>query len=112
MYVLRSSAFRDELCVLSVRTDALDIPGVVVSDRNAAAAYALFLPSGEGLRRIEAARVFARDWKQRRTPPFGDDEIALAIRNLSWLGWITVGASASLPVPDEFAVEQPPYSSS
>lgn len=40
-------------------------------------------------------------WKQRRRPPLKKEEIALAIRNLSMLGWLETKPSKNLPVPDE-----------
>ena len=41
------------------------------------------------------------DWKQRRRPPFNEEEVALAIRNLAALGRLNVKASADLPLPEE-----------
>ncbi|MBI3994609.1 MAG: macro domain-containing protein [Nitrospirae bacterium] len=40
-------------------------------------------------------------WKQKRRPPLNKDEVALAIRNLSMLGWLKVKPSADLPVKEE-----------
>ncbi|MBI3609804.1 MAG: macro domain-containing protein [Nitrospirae bacterium] len=40
-------------------------------------------------------------WKQKRRPPLNKDEVALAIRNLSMLGWLDVKPSADLPVKEE-----------
>jgi len=42
-----------------------------------------------------------REWKQRRRPPFEDEEIAEAIRNLNMLGWLEVSPSTDLPLGDE-----------
>lgn len=41
------------------------------------------------------------DWKQRRRPPFNEEEVALAIRNLAALGRLNVKASPDLPLPEE-----------
>jgi uncharacterized protein YwgA/O-acetyl-ADP-ribose deacetylase (regulator of RNase III) len=40
-------------------------------------------------------------WKSRRRPPLDEHEVALAIRNLSVLGWLDVKASADLPLSEE-----------
>jgi O-acetyl-ADP-ribose deacetylase (regulator of RNase III) len=40
-----------------------------------------------------------RQWKERRNPPLKDAELALAIRGLNALGWLSIPASDSLPVP-------------
>lgn len=40
-------------------------------------------------------------WKQKRRPPMYEVEVALAIRNLSMLGWLNVKASTDLPVTEE-----------
>jgi hypothetical protein len=51
-----------ELCVLRVRTDVLDLPSVVVSDRNAAAGIARFDPPSVGIAALDRASVFAQSW--------------------------------------------------
>lgn len=43
--------------------------------------------------------AYARQWKVRRQPPVTDQEFALAIRNLSALGWLDVLTSDDLPLP-------------
>ncbi|OPY65042.1 MAG: Macro domain protein [Syntrophorhabdus sp. PtaU1.Bin050] len=40
-------------------------------------------------------------WKQKRRPPIGKDEVASTIRNLAVLKWLDVTPSRDLPVPDE-----------
>jgi len=45
------------------------------------------------------------EWKQRRKPPFSEDEIATTIRNLNILGWLSVKGSNDLPVTEEVGVE-------
>jgi len=42
-----------------------------------------------------------RDWKQKRRPPFEDEDVALTIRSMAAQGWIDVVASNELPVPAE-----------
>lgn len=50
------------LCILKVNTDVLDLPGVVVVDRNASSNYARFAPSPSGLQNVNSALVFAEYW--------------------------------------------------
>jgi O-acetyl-ADP-ribose deacetylase (regulator of RNase III)/uncharacterized protein YwgA len=45
------------------------------------------------------------DWKQRRRPPLREQDIAITIRNLAVLGWVTVTASTDLPLPEEVLQE-------
>jgi len=40
-------------------------------------------------------------WKQKRRPPLNETEVALAIRNLSILGWLDAKPSADLPLNEE-----------
>jgi hypothetical protein len=61
MLYLRSSRHR-ELAVLRIRTNALDLPGVVVTDGNAASGATRFGSLTEGLARIDRAITFARYW--------------------------------------------------
>jgi hypothetical protein len=55
MLFVRSSQHQT-LCVLAVRTDVLDLPGVVIADGNAASNYTAFWPSPEGLRKVDRRR--------------------------------------------------------
>lgn len=50
------------ICVLRVAPNVLDLPGVIVADRNAASDWVKFSAIGEGLRQINRDRVFARYW--------------------------------------------------
>ena len=50
------------LCVLRVSTDVLDLPGVIVSDQNAASEYVRFAPAPKGLRNVDKDLVFAESW--------------------------------------------------
>lgn len=60
MYVRRGAHL--ELCVLRVSTAVLDLEGVVIADRNAAAGMARFRPSPDGLAMIDRDQVFADQW--------------------------------------------------
>jgi len=54
---------REQLCVLAVSTDVLDLPGVVVTDRNAGADCPRFGPAPDGLAIVDRAKTFADDWR-------------------------------------------------
>lgn len=51
-----------EICVLRVEAGVLDLPGVIVSDRNAAVGYAKFFPAAIGLTKLDRDRIFAQYW--------------------------------------------------
>lgn len=53
---------REELCILRINPDILNLPEVVLSDRNASSAYAKFLPSPAGLDELDFNRIFATYW--------------------------------------------------
>lgn len=61
-------ARNDEICVLRVNATVLDLPGVIVSDRNAASSWVRFFPVAEGLRTIDRDRVFAQFWIHSQNP--------------------------------------------
>jgi uncharacterized protein YwgA len=44
---------------------------------------------------------YVMQWKFRRRPPLDESEVALAVRRLNVLGWISAAASNDLPVPEE-----------
>ena len=52
----------DSICVLRVNCTVLDLPGVIVADRNAASDWARFFPSGQGVSALDRDRLFARYW--------------------------------------------------
>ena len=52
-----------ELCVLGISTAVLDLDGVIVTDRNAAATIASFRPVATGLPLLDRDLVFADDWR-------------------------------------------------
>lgn len=60
MYLLKDG--HRGLVVLAIDQKVLDLPGVVITDRNASRDYTLYKPSPEGLDTIEANLVFADDW--------------------------------------------------
>lgn len=60
MMFLRKESHMD-LCVLRVRVGVLDLPGVVITDRNASADYVRFAPAPNGLSIVDRELVFAED---------------------------------------------------
>jgi len=52
----------DTLCVLSLKTDILDLNGVIVTDKNAAGDYVRFAPSPDGLSKVNKELTFAESW--------------------------------------------------
>lgn len=49
-------------CVLRVSTDVLDLPGVVITDQNAASDYVRFAAAPDGLKIVDRELTFARSW--------------------------------------------------
>ena len=58
----------DVICVLRIAATVLDLPGVIVTDRNAASGWARFWPAALGLGNIDRDRLFARYWTHRDNP--------------------------------------------
>ncbi len=57
----------EDICVLRISTEVLQIPGVVITDCNAASNYARFFhPSQLGL--LDFDDIFAMDWRHRNDP--------------------------------------------
>lgn len=83
----------EELCVLSISTDVLRLPGVVIADRNAARNFVRFTTSPEGLATLDAALVYAKWWTGNR---FIDDDPAQADKRKG-----AKCAEALIPVPVE-----------
>jgi len=59
----RVRGLNSRICVLRIHSHVLDVPGVIVTDRNAASGWVSFLPVDEGLAAIDRDRLFARSWK-------------------------------------------------
>ena len=51
-----------EICVLRISATVLELPGVIISDQNAASGYARFYPEKDGLMAIDKDTVFATFW--------------------------------------------------
>jgi|ERR1700685_3636074 len=52
-----------EVCVLAVSTNVLDLPGVIVTDQNAASDYVRFRPAITGVPHVNEELTFAEDWR-------------------------------------------------
>jgi ssDNA thymidine ADP-ribosyltransferase, DarT len=55
---------RDEICVLEISSDVLDLPEVMVTDRNAAVRGVVFRPPREGVAALKSVLVYNRRWNQ------------------------------------------------
>lgn len=60
--------YNDVLCVLRIEAEALDLPGVIITDRNAAKDFVRFYPLADGIRALDKEMVFARFWLNRADP--------------------------------------------
>lgn len=61
-------ARNSEICVLKIEPSVLEIPGVIIADRNAASDWTGFRPVSGGLGVINKERVFARYWIHPEDP--------------------------------------------
>ena len=57
----------DEICVLRISRDVLDLPGVIVTDKNAAR-ECWFKPVDQGLSLLDADEIYATFWIDRDDP--------------------------------------------
>lgn len=57
-----------ELCVLRVAPMVLDLPGVIITDQNAASNRVRFYPVQEGIAALDRDYVMARYWLHRENP--------------------------------------------
>jgi len=60
LYVRQSQHI--DLCILRVSPQVLDLPEVVITDRNASSAYARFDPAPRGLSIVDKEMTFAEYW--------------------------------------------------
>lgn len=58
----------DIICVLRIAPAVLDVPGVIVADRNAASGYVRFYPVADGIQALDRNMVFARFWINAADP--------------------------------------------
>lgn len=57
-----------DTCVLHISTDVLDLPNVVIADRNASSDYVRFAPAPDGLENVDEDLVFAEFWTHSGNP--------------------------------------------
>jgi hypothetical protein len=57
-----------EICVIRISPEILDLPGVVITDQNAARAWCSFRPVATGLAYIDKEIVFAEFWTRYDDP--------------------------------------------
>jgi len=52
----------DSICVLGISIGIMNLPGVIITDMNAASDYAKFYSSPEGLEKLDYDKIFSRFW--------------------------------------------------
>jgi len=52
----------DEICVLRINAEIIDLPNVIIADRNASSDYVRFYQVSRGLAAIDKDRLFVRYW--------------------------------------------------
>lgn len=57
-----------EICVLRISPSVIELPGVVIADRNASSDYARFFPYPDGLKHIDRDTVYAEYWTHPDDP--------------------------------------------
>lgn len=57
-----------EICVLRIHPEVLSLPGVVITDRNAACNYAGFYPYPDGLKKLNFGMIYAIWWLHQGDP--------------------------------------------
>lgn len=62
MFTVCKTEEMDSICLLQVKPDVMDLPGVVITDRNASSSAVRFAEPDGGLARIDADVVFAQYW--------------------------------------------------
>lgn len=67
----------EQICVLRVSLAVIDLPGVIITDRNAATDFCLFSPATDGLARVDYERVFAKYWTHPGDPVTEKDHRAV-----------------------------------
>ncbi len=53
----------DEICILRINPSILDLPNVVIADKNASSDYVRFDTTSHGLAAIDKDKLFAKDWR-------------------------------------------------
>lgn len=58
----------ENICILKISIDVLNLPGVVISDRNAACSFVGFYPYPEGLKKLDFDMIYDAWWKHNDDP--------------------------------------------
>jgi hypothetical protein len=58
----------NQICILCVNASVLDLPNVIISDRNATADYARFDTVAAGLAALDKNKIYARYWTNAQNP--------------------------------------------
>ncbi len=64
----RCRQYNDVICVLRIDAQVLDVPGVIITDRNAAKDYVRFYSVADGIHALDKDMVFARFWLNPADP--------------------------------------------
>lgn len=62
----KRQSLNDDICILRVEASVLDLPNVIIADRNAASDYVRFYPTTDGLADLDKDKVYARYWTNAR----------------------------------------------
>lgn len=54
--------FNDQICILRIDASVLDLPNVIITDRNAASDWVRFSTVNDGLAALEKDKIYARYW--------------------------------------------------
>jgi hypothetical protein len=60
--MLKRRELHEQTCVLRVSANVIDLPGVLITDSNAASKYVNFGPAPDGLAIVDRDRTFAESW--------------------------------------------------
>ncbi|NJK42585.1 MAG: DUF4433 domain-containing protein [Aquincola sp.] len=85
----------DALCVLRVNRDVMQLPGVVLTDQNAASDYVRFLALAQ-IGEIDMNRVYALDWRHQ-------DRITFYRQKAAKCAEVLVPGQVAPPLPDRRA---------
>jgi len=68
MLYTRMTNGSDDLCVLRIDISVMTLPGVVVTDENAARDYVQFLSPSEAMAKLDIGRIYSRYWNHDDDP--------------------------------------------
>ena len=62
LFLVKQTNNVDDICIISVSTDVLELPNVVISDQNAASDYVRFYNVIDGLAKLDYDYIFSDSW--------------------------------------------------